>query len=84
MYYNNRSIETLSALHILTRAHAQDLREQLDRWMVAHDWDVTPTAWGARESAPWWVNSILQQTFERITGNFRALRAFRQEVLRVG
>ena len=55
----------LPVLPILTRDHAQALREQLDRWM-AHAWDATP------------------KTFERISGKFRALRAFRRKVMLVG
>jgi len=31
---------------ILPRDHAQALREQRDRWRVAHDWDVMPTVRG--------------------------------------
>ena len=44
--YDNLPTEVLPKLHILTREHAQALIEEIDRWMAAHDRDVTPTVQG--------------------------------------
>jgi hypothetical protein len=44
--YDNLPAEILPQLHVLTRERAQALIEQLDRWMAAHDRDVTPSVEG--------------------------------------
>ena len=46
VHYDNLPAEVLPELHTLTRDRAQALIEALDRWMAAHDRDVTPAVQG--------------------------------------